>query len=321
MDLIYMNADREDIGVLLDYDFDLAFGADENDFECKVASASHCCAAGYFLYIEGTEYGGIIDAISNDTASNEVTYSGRTWQGLLNSKVIQPDSGQAYLILSGEANTVIASLLTRLGLGDLFDASTDASGVAISNYQMNRYIGGYDGIIKMLKSAKAKLLFTFQNGKVILSATPQHDYSQDEEFDSDLVDFQVKKNHNSVNHLICLGSGELEERTVVHLYADSQGNISQTQTFTGLDEYAAVYDYPNAESVDDLIAEGKDKLKELWEPDELSIDFTGDSDSYDIGDLVGAYDNVTQISICAEITKKIVTVKNGQITISYEVGE
>ena len=321
MDLIYMNAEREDIGVLLDYDFDLAFGADENDFECKVATTSHCCAAGYYLYIEGTEYGGIIDAIANDTASNEVTYSGRTWQGLLNSKVIQPDSGQAYLTLSGEANSVIAALLTRLGLNDLFEASSEASGIKINSYQMNRYISGYDGIIKMLKSVNAKLLFTFQNGKVILSAAPRHDYSQDEEFDSDLVDFQVKKNHNSVNHLVCLGSGELEERTVVHLYADGQGNISQTQTFTGLDEYAAVYDYPNAESVDDLIADGKDKLKELWASDELSINFTGDSDSYNIGDLVGAYDNVTQISICAEITKKIVTVKNGQITISYEVGE
>lgn len=321
MDLIYMNANREDIGVLLDYDFDLAFGADENDFECKIASVSHCCAAGYYLYIEGTEYGGIIDAIANDTASKEVTYSGRTWQGLLNSKVLQPDSGQAYLTLSGEANTVVASLLTRMGLDDLFEASSEASGLTISSYKMNRYIGGYDGIIKMLKSVNAKLLFTFRNGKVVLSAVPRHDWSQDEEFDSDLVDFQARKNHNSVNHLICLGTGELEARTVVHLYADGQGNISQTQTFTGLDEYAAVYDYPNAESVDDLTADGKDKLKELWEPDELSIDFTGDSDSYNIGDLVGAYDNVAQISICAEITKKIVTVKNGQITISYEVGE
>lgn len=154
-----------------------------------------------------------------------------------------------------------------------------------------------------------------------ISAAPRHDYSQDEEFDSDLVDFQAKKNHNSVNHLICLGKGELQDRTVIHLYADGQGNISQTQTFTGLDEYAAVYDYPNAESVDDLKADGTDKLKELWEPDELSIDFTGDSDSYDIGDVVGAYDNVTRLSVCAEITKKIVKVKNGQITISYEVGE
>lgn len=321
MDLIYMNAEREDIGVLLDYDFDMAFGADENDFECKVAATARCCDAGYYLYVENTEYGGIIDAIANDTASKEVTYSGRTWQGLLNSKILQPDSGQAYLVVSGEANAVIAALLTRMGLDDLFEAASEASGITISSYQMNRYIGGYDGIIKMLKSVNAKLRFTFRGGKVILSAVPRHDWSQDEEFDSDLVDFQAKKNLNSVNHLICLGSGELQDRTVIHLYADGQGHISQTPTFTGLDEYAAVYDYPNAESVDDLKADGIDKLKELWEPDALTIDFTGDSDSYDLGDVVGARDNVTGLSVCAEITKKIVKVNNGQITISYEVGE
>ena len=33
MDLIYTNANRVDQGVLLDYELDLAFGADENNFE------------------------------------------------------------------------------------------------------------------------------------------------------------------------------------------------------------------------------------------------------------------------------------------------
>ena len=43
MDLIYTNADREDVGVLKDYTFDLAFGSSENDFECKVYKENHCC--------------------------------------------------------------------------------------------------------------------------------------------------------------------------------------------------------------------------------------------------------------------------------------
>jgi hypothetical protein len=36
-------------------------------------------------------------------------------------------------------------------------------------------------------------------------------------------------NNSGVNHLICLGSGELQNRIVVHLYVDADGNISQTQ--------------------------------------------------------------------------------------------
>lgn len=320
-DLIYMNSDREDIGVLHNYELDIAVGADENDFECKVSSKNHCCEEGFYIYAEGTEYGGIVDSITSDTVNAEVTYSGRTWHGILNSKIIEPDSGEAYLTLSGDAHEVIDSLLTRLNLTDLFEVDSTLSGVAIQNYKMNRYIAGYDGIVKMLNSVGAKLRVIFNGSKVVLSATGKHDFTKDEEFDSDLVDFRMKKKFKTVNHLICLGTGELENRLVVRLYVDSDGNISQEQTQTGLDEYTAVYDYPVAESEEELVASGKDLLKTLWEQTELSVSFNADTDNYEVGDIVGATDNVTRLSVASVITKKVVTVRNGLITISYEVGE
>jgi hypothetical protein len=43
MDLIYTNTRLEDVGVLKDYTFDLAFGSDENDFEVTIDSSKHCC--------------------------------------------------------------------------------------------------------------------------------------------------------------------------------------------------------------------------------------------------------------------------------------
>lgn len=321
MDLIYMDVERKDLGVLLNYEMDIAFGQDENNFECTIAVPSHCCESGFFLYIEGTEYGGIIDSIESNNETKEVIYSGRTWHGILNSKVIEPDSGQAYLTVNGEANTVIGSLLSRLPLTDMFEASSENSGLTINQYKMNRYIKGYDGIMKMLKTVGGKLRFAYQNGKIILSAVPIHDYTQDEEFDSDQVDFRIKKKFKTVNHLVCLGSGELEDRTVIHLYADTQGNISKEQTQLGLDEYADTFDYPNAESAEELEDSGRDALKKQWEPVDLSMDFDSDADIYDVGDIVGAYDNVTQISVSAVISKKIVTIRDGQTTISYKVGE
>ena len=321
MDLIYTNPDREDIGVLQNYDMDLAFGADENNFECTISAAAHCCEAGSLLYMEGTEYGGIVDGIQSKSDTQEVVYSGRTWHGILNSKVIEPDSGSAYLKITGEANSVLGSLIARMGVSDLFEASSEVSGLNIKNYQMNRYISGYDGILKMLGSVGAKLQVTFRGGKVILSAVARYDFAQDEEFDSDQVDFDIKKKFKTVNHLICLGSGELQNRMVIHLFADQDGNISQTQTQFGMDEFAEVYDYSNVESEAELISGGEERLKSLWEPVELSVDFDDSSDKYAVGDIVGAIDNITGISVSAEITKKIVTIKNGQITISYKVGE
>lgn len=320
MDLIYMNHSREDVGILHEYKLDLAYGIDENDFELQIPASAHCCGEGFFLYIEGKEYGGIVDSIGSDTDAQEVTYTGRTWHGVLNSKIIEPNTGAGYLVLNGEANAILGALISRLGLADLFVASGENSGLTITSYKMNRYIAAYDGIRKMLDTVAGKLRFTLADGKVILSAHPRGDYTQNGELDSDLVGLKVKRHYHPVNHLICLGRGELADREVIHLYVDAAGNISKNQTFTGIDERTDVYDNSNAESLEDLESGGVDRLKELALADEVETAFDEDDDIYDVQDLVGATDNITGLTATAEITKKIVTIESGQITISYKVG-
>lgn len=334
MDLIYMNANREDIGVLQDYTLDLAFGEDENNFECQIQSDNHCCEKGYMLYMEGTEYGGIVDGIGVDTGDNAVTYSGRTWHGILASKVIVPlmegetattvtlaGTVNAYLILSGDAHDCIRYIIDRCGLSALFSVPDYASGINIKSYQFDRYIDAYKGLRKMLASVDVLLHFSFDGGMVMLSTEPRKDYSKDEEFDSDLIDFNMHKQENKVNHLICLGGGELENRLVRHLYVDAEGEISETQTFFGLDEYAEVYDYANVESEEELLKAGRERLKELHDTDSLKVDVDTEDDLYNVGDIVGAVDNITGIAVTAEIVKKIVTIKDGKTNISYEVGD
>ena len=78
---------------------------------------------------------------------------------------------------------------------------------------MDRYIGGYTGIRKMLKAVKAKLKMIYKSGKVQISAIPLVDYSQDKEWDSTQISAQISKNDfpNQFN-VICLGKGELKEQ-------------------------------------------------------------------------------------------------------------
>lgn len=318
MDLIYTNSSMQAIGVMKAYDLDLAFGSDENDFEIKVDANNHCCEAGYYVYIIGTEYGGVIDAVTSDTKTGEVTYTGRTWHGILNSKVICPDAGQDYLTLNNEANGVLNSLITRMGLTSIFTVNIYASGLEISHYKMPRYVTGYDGIMQMLKSVGGKLVLSFDGEKVILSAAPIADHTKDGSVSSDAMSFQVKTTSKKVNHLICLGQGELKDRTVVHLYADASGSISQTQTLTGADEYTAVYDYPSAESTQKLIEAGASRLAELQNQDNLSVSLNEAEYAFDVGDVVGAVDTVTGISVSVPITKKIVSIRNDYMSVSYE---
>ncbi len=318
MDLIYTNSSMQAIGVMKAYDLDLAFGSDENDFEIKVDANNHCCEAGYYVYIIGTEYGGVIDAVTSDTETGEVTYTGRTWHGILNSKVICPDAGQDYLTLNNEANGVLNSLITRMGLTSIFTVNIYASGLEISHYKMPRYVTGYDGIMQMLKSVGGKLVLSFDGEKVILSAAPIEDHTKDGSVSSDAMSFQVKTTSKKVNHLICLGKGELKDRTVVHLYADASGSISQTQTLTGADEYTAVYDYPSAESAQKLIEAGASRLAELQNQDNLSVSLNEAECAFDVGDVVGAVDTITGISVAVPITKKIVSIRNDYMSVSYE---
>ena len=320
MDLIYATDKKIDIGVMQDFTFDLAFGSDENDFELTTDINNHVCRAGYFIYIENTEYGGIINRIKVQTDSNTLIYKGRTWHGILASKILEPDAGDNYLVCSGEANEVMGMLIEKMNLSELFKADVSDSGLMINNYKMNRYIDGYEGIRKMLSSANAKLKINFQEGFVVLSAEALVDYSQDEEFDSSQINFNVEKDYKPVNHMICLGQGELKDRTVIHLFADIQGNISYVQSIFGMDEITGTYENVNAESIEELEKGGRDALKGAWNSDSLEINIDG-ARNYDIGDIVGAREHITNIFVAKPIAKKIVTIKGDIVTTSYKVGK
>lgn len=112
----------------------------------------------------------------------------------------------------------------------------------------------------------------------------------------------------------------MQERTVIHLFTDSTGNIVDEQVMFGLDEVVETYDYSSVESEEELLSRGLDKLKEEWKKDSVDVDID-DSIRFDVGDIVEAIENVTGVKIKTPITKKIVKLENGIITINYKVGD
>lgn len=317
MDLIYCNENKEELGVLKDYSFDLAFGSGENDFELTMPLVNNICNEDYHIYVDGTEFGGIIDKIMIDTAAKQIKYCGRTYHGIIDNKIIRPNNGQNYYTVSGDANTIISTLISRLGLGSLFVADTNSS-VNISSYQFTRYVSAYEGIRKMLDSVGYKLSMVHENGMVKLSAKPIVNYD-DEGLDSDRISFQITKEFNKVNHLVCLGQGELANRTVVDLYLDRNGNITTSKVFTGIEEIEKKFDYPNAESTEDLTKSGKEKLLEYnADAVDISLDETF---NFDIGDRITATDINTGITVNKAIVKKIVTIKKNIYKVEYKVGD
>lgn len=341
MDLIYTDDTRKDVGVLKGYYFDLAYGKDENDFQCTIDLKEHCITADSYLYIDGTEYGGIVDSVSVDTAAQDVVYSGRTWHGILNSKIIVPlKSGETsgggvtvkttnadgslvnvYLVISGDADDCLAWLINRLGLDSIFEAENNA-GIEITEFQFPRYCEGYKGILRMLKSAglKLKMHYDAVKRKMILHAVPIVDYANDSDISSDLFDYTAERKYNSVNHLICLGQGELADRVVLHIYADANGNISNTQTQFGADEYVAIYENTSEDSKKSLRADGKTYLKELWAQEAMDVTVNDDELEYDINDTIKTFDHITGMTSTADISKKIIKITDDTLSIEYEAG-
>ena len=321
--LIYTNANRIDQGVLSNATLDLEYGRDESDqtntFEVSIDRNSKIRLEDKALvYIEGTEYGGKITGIGTNTGEDVITYKGMTWHGLLNAHVLGPDSGQDYLVLNGEAHTVIRSLIERMNLQDIFTAPMTSSGINI-NYQV-RYEYGYFTILAMLTASSAKLKMTYDNGMVVLSAEAIEDYSETNELDTTQIELEIDKDYLPVNHLVCLGEGELKNRIVLHFYADANGNVSTTQSLFGADENTLIYDYTNADS-NELSEKGQEKLKELQNCDTVKVDIP-EGRVLDIGDLVGAIDPITGIYVATEVTYKTVTISsNGLVSIAYKVGD
>ena len=153
-----------------------------------------------------------------------------------------------------------------------------------------------------------------------LSSVPLVDYSA-EPVDGDEANLNIERHETKVNHLICLGRGELADREVIHLYCNQAGQIGRTQFYTGVDEVVEIYENASAESVEDLESGGMSRFAELRNNDKAEIELQeGVGRAYDIGDIVGATDVITGISVSAAVNQKIVRINNGVINTEYKTG-
>lgn len=320
-DVIVAAPSGEEIGAMLFTEYDFEIGDKENSFLVTCLRAEwEKIEDGSRIYIPGTEYGGIYRRTESDTKLGTIGAGGFTWRGMLQNKIIEPPSGQDYATDSGELNTVIGARV-RAAFPGLFVGSSESTGVTVS-YQYNRYVTLYEGLKAMLKSVGYKMKITYDQERcaVVVEAVPIVDYSDQIEYSSDMnADYNMVRDLTGVNHLICLGSGELKNRTVVHLYVDANGNISRRQTFTGADEIAKVYDYAGAARAD-LIKGGTDQLSQYANETSFKIDLDSDKD-VDIGDIVGGRDYISGIKMTAPITRKLVTWREGFQDTEYELSD
>lgn len=319
MDLILFDNDFHEIGpAKLEVDFEVGDSSASNDFEITTALTNF-----YGFYIPGTEVGGLIESQTSISNSTTKTLKGWSWRGLLSQWIISPPSGSDYRVVSGEVNTVIRELMNDC-LGGFFTVPEEESGLTIDNYQFKLYTSMLEGIMDMLAENDYRLdIYAGKpeaGGKVQVYCRALPAKKLEGEYNNDVgLTLTFTDDRMGINHLVCMGKGELQNRQRVDLYIGKSGKVTTTQYYTGLSERQAYFNYSSAESEAELKKSGIEKLKELASSKKLRID--AESVDLNVGDVVVGRYRETGLVVEAPINKKIYRISSGRMTIEYGVKE
>ena len=316
MDLIYAvfkNGSFIELCYLNDCVVDGEVGKDtKNDTTIKIYDTSNLLEVGNYILHE--EIGGIIDGYKIDTQEQSVTYHVMNWFGMLDKVVIEPSENSSHRVVDGE---YLASLIDVNFKGAI---KLNPNALTCPIFEKVRYesvLSVFDKLNKNMNGTEA-LSFRYENGCMnirhgsitTLEVVLNNDYGI-----KMLVEYQ-----ENYNHLIALGSGELENRQVLH-YFYNNGVISTNDHQQTRRTY--VYDYPNVESLEELQAKAKNKLKEI--ACNKSVSTIIEHGHYNIGDILHVKEDITSFDEEIIITQKIYTgeiVKGiSNIKIDYKVGD
>ena len=296
--VILANENLRELGAIKDANATVDLNGDRT-FSVQIARSNWWTELTFssFIYIMGTEYGGIVGEILTDTTLDYVELKGLTWRGRMAKKIIQPPAGSDYKVVSGELHTVMKSLIEPEFDG-LFIVSQEDTGVNVSNYQFDRYCTLLDGLNKMLKSKWYRLQLSFRReqgepGYLYIEAVPIVDYSNRIELSRDCrLNYTMDDKRDGVNHLIVTGKGEMQDRNVLHLYVQEDGSIGTQRYYTGLQEIAEVYENTSTET-DELLSKSEERLRELMNKKTFRMDVAKLGLDIGIGDIVGGRDYLT----------------------------
>lgn len=319
--IILLDENMKELGqVDIDVDIEVGTSTDSsNDFELNTATIQSFNPYGW--YIQGTEFGGIFEYSYNSTENDYTTLKGYSWRGLMSQSIILPPTGSDYKVVSGEANTILSDILEDV-LGGFFEVSTEDSGLTISNYQFPLYVNTLDGLEGMLEKYGYRLSIVAEKpltgSPIVIKVSAVQATQVSGTYNKDnRIPMEFTINNMGINHLICAGQGELQDRLKVDLYIDENGEVSTTQHYTGFQERTAFYDYGSAESEQDLIDNGTEELLNLASSKSLTMKSPQDIE-LEIGDTVkGVFLDGT--TIISPIVKKIYKITNGLSTVEYKI--
>ena len=332
MDIIHADADRNEIGFIRDFKkFDAEISQtpklDRNQFVLTMDEDDYL-ESGItdedFVYIPFSEFGGQVDEIKHASKQGQVTISGATWRGLLCRKIVEPPTGAPYLTISKTEPNKALKMLIGDRFGDFFDVGGEEIKDAVVSGEF-RFQTLLDAIVSSFSDARLEISCIYDNIQKKVRVFPRmvSDYSSLVDLSQDYGVHMTTKlgGVSTYNHIIALGRGELTEREVVHLYRLENGTITETSPGNlGLADRVTTFDYPNAESRDELIKSAKKQLEALAPMRSIEMDTSEMGVSLELGDLVSGRDRVTGLVTTKAISNVILTIAASGEKLETKVG-
>lgn len=319
MELIVADSAGRTLFPISDFELDMDSGwgdGVDNTFDLVVRDPSvPLPGAAWRVFADGLEIGGRVEGFELKTGrtSSELHWTGSTWTGVLEKRLLWPDPGQDYLVLSGDANAVPRSAVKRLGIGSLFTVPDADAGVSVS-YRCNRDVpDAWTNLRLAMRSAGLRLDARWVGGSCRLRAVKVTDWRG--RVDSDLVNFDLKSDLLVTNHLKAAGKGELAARDVVDVYADREGGVGTVKAMIGVFELEEYYDANNTEG-DDLRDQASSRLKDK-QPEGSVIVTVNEGVEFGLGDIVEARHYSPNVTVSVEISSKIVKAAGSGYSATY----
>ena len=279
------------------------------------------------LYIENTELGGMLEYFESTNVTDSQVVKGTTWRGILSRHVVKPPTGEDYKTFTGDVKDIISELLQPVS--SLFQTDGQQLGITVTNFQANRYATVLSTIEKLLDQVgyrldlKAIKQSAGSSIKIIVDAIEK--VTLDGIYNSDLyLPMKFVINNMGYNHIIAAGQGQLSQRDIVELFIGENGEVTENQYFTGLQEKTYFYNYTSAESNEELIKSTRKKLLEICDKRTLTLlsndSANEDIQSLEVGDVIRVvFPDSTEYE--SEVANKIYKVANGKIETQIKVKE
>jgi hypothetical protein len=281
---------------------------------------------GHFVYIEGTEWGGIVEKTEHSASDMTVRLYGASWRGMLSRCAVCPDSGNTHFEIAEQDGNDVLRLLTERSGSDLLSAEEGQSGVTCGG--RIRYKSLLYAANELFSEHNAHLSVCFKEGGIVLSCEQNRDRSNDIEFSQE-YHFELGYSSQSAkyNHIVALGSGTMLERDMLELWLLPDGTITEeAQTGEGEENGGQllnhnlgtlIYDYSSVDSEETLRDYARKKLREAAAYKEFEISVSGYDAQLELGDVAYVRDVVMDESSNMSVVSKRLTISSNGAAITH----